>query len=240
MLETAISVKDRLIVALDVPNAAQARQLVRSLGNAVVHYKIGLQLFTAEGPEFVRELCRSGKKVFLDLKLHDIPNTVAGAVKSIAELGCSMVTIHASGGRKMMSAAVEAAASANPQLVVLGVTVLTSMADDDLADVGLPVGAWEHTVYLGKLAQNAGCGGVIASPQEVQELRRILEPSKFIVTPGIRPSGANAEDQARIATPADALNHGADYLVIGRPITAASDPLHATTAILQEMEHATN
>jgi len=238
MQSTQISAKERLIVALDVPNTASAQKIVQQIGDAACFYKIGLQLFSAEGPQLVRDLHASGKRIFLDLKFHDIPNTVAGAVKSAIDLGCSMLTVHASGGRKMLQAAVDAAASAPKPITLLAVTVLTSMADDDMAEIGMPVGAWDHAVVLGKLAKHYGCGGVVASPQEVQELRSILGPEISIVTPGIRPSGSNPGDQARIATPQDAIRHGADYLVVGRPITQSKDPAMATKSIVQEIENA--
>ena len=233
-----ISAKERLIVALDVPNASIAQQIVHQIGDAACFYKVGLQLFAAEGPKLVRDLRESGKRIFLDLKFHDIPNTVAGAVKSAIDLGCSMLTVHASGGRKMLLAAVDAAAATTKPVTILAVTVLTSLADDDLAEVGMPVGAWEHAVALGKLAKHCGCGGVVASPQEVHELRSILGSSMTIVTPGIRPAGSHPGDQARVATPQDAIRHGADYLVVGRPITESAIPAVAAQNIVQEIENA--
>jgi orotidine-5'-phosphate decarboxylase len=235
---TQITAKERLIVALDVPNAAAAQRIVHNIGDAASFYKVGLQLFAAEGPKLVCDLRESGKKIFLDLKFHDIPNTVASAVKSVIELGCSMLTVHASGGRKMLQAAVEASASAPRPLTLLAVTILTSMADDDLAEVGMPVGAWDHAIALGKLAIHSGFNGLVASPQEVQELRSILGPNISIVTPGIRPAGSHAGDQARVATPQDAIRRGADYLVVGRPITESLDPASAAKSIVQEIENA--
>jgi len=230
-----IPTQERLIIALDVANAAEAQRLVQSIGDAAVIYKVGLQLFTAEGPQLVKDIVSSGKKVFLDLKLHDIPNTVAGAVKSITGLGCSFLTVHTSGGSKMLKAAVDAAAP-NP-LMILGVTVLTSLDDSDLAEVGQPA-AREQVLRLARLALRAGCGGIVASPQEVSELRGALGETMRIVAPGIRPSGSASDDQARTATPADAIRSGADYLVVGRPITQHAEPVAATRAMLREIESA--
>jgi len=228
--------RDRLIVALDFPNRQSAQNLVSALGNSVTTYKVGKQLFTAEGPPIVRELVAAGKKVFLDLKFHDIPNTVAGAVSAAAELGVSMLTVHASGGAKMLRAAAEAAASSRSKPLVLAVTVLTSLGDEDLAEIGVAGYAAEQVLRLAKLAQSAGCGGIVASPNEVAHLRRSLGPGLAIVTPGVRPAGAAAGDQARVATPRAAIEAGATYLVVGRPITGALDPAGAAEGILREIE----
>jgi orotidine-5'-phosphate decarboxylase len=229
------SAQDRLIVALDVPGRADALKLVQSLGDAVTFYKVGLQLFTAEGPELVRELVTSQRKVFLDLKLHDIPNTVAEAVRSAAALGVSMLTVHASGGSKMLRAAVEAAAQSEARPIVLAVTVLTSMSGDRLAEVGISGAMTEQVTGLAHLAKTAGCGGVVSSPQEARALRALLGPAMAIVTPGIRPAGSDKADQARTATPREAIEAGASHIVVGRPITAAADPQQAAAAILAEM-----
>lgn len=231
----SVSARDRLIVALDVPNTEEARRLVASLGDSVGYFKVGLQLFTAEGPGLVRDLVSSGRRVFLDLKLHDIPNTVASAVKSAAELRVDMLTVHASGGSKMLRAATEAAASAAHKPLVLAVTVLTSMADEDVQEVGVSGRAADQVVRLANLAKISGCGGIVASPQEVARLRQALGAGFSIVTPGIRPIGAEAADQARIATPAEAIRAGASHLVVGRPITAAADPKSAAEAILRDI-----
>jgi orotidine-5'-phosphate decarboxylase len=229
--------KDRLIVALDVPGATQARQIVQAIGDAATTYKIGKQLFTAEGPQVVRDLVVSGRKVFLDLKYHDIPNTVAGAVRSAAELGVSMLTVHASGGSKMLKAAVEAASQSSTKAkpMVLAVTVLTSLSDSDLLELGIAGNVLSQVLRLAALARAAGCGGVVASAQEARELRRALGEGFAIVTPGVRPAGASAGDQARVVTPKDAIAAGATYLVVGRPILEAPDPAKAAQQIANEI-----
>jgi orotidine-5'-phosphate decarboxylase len=232
----ALTPQDRLIIALDVPNAGQAQRLVQTIGDAGVYYKVGLELFTAEGPSVVRELVSSGKKVFLDLKVHEIPNSAAGAIRSAASLGASMVTVHASGGLKMMQAACIAALAAPHRLTVLAVTVLTSLSEAEVKEIGYGGNAADQVIRLAHMARNAGCGGVVASPQELTRLRAEIGPDMGIVTPGIRPLGSDIGDQARIATPADALRAGASHLVIGRPINAADDPAAATRSILAEME----
>lgn len=232
------AVKDRLIIALDVPNAAQAQTLVRSIGDAGVFYKVGLELFTAEGPSIVRELVSSGRKVFLDLKVHEIPNSAAGAIRSASALGVSMVTVHATGGLKMMQAASIAALAASYRLTVLAVTILTSLSESEVKDIGYTANAADQVIRLATMAKNAGCGGVVASPQEVRRLRQEIGPEMAIVTPGIRPLGSEIGDQARIATPSDALRAGASHLVIGRPINAAADPAAATRDILAQMQDA--
>src|SRR5271165_4618353 len=230
--------QDRLIVALDVPGAAQARQIVQTIGEAATTYKIGKQLFTAEGPQVVRDLISSGRKVFLDLKFHDIPNTVAGAVKSAAELGVSMMTVHASGGSKMLKAAAGAASQSPGQPLVLAVTVLTSLSDSDLEELGISGAVPTQVLRLGALARAAGCGGLVASAQEARELRQALGEGFAIVTPGIRPVGSEAADQARVVTPRDAIAAGATYLVVGRPILDAADPAKVAAGIVKEIETA--
>ncbi len=228
--------RDRLIVALDVPIAAQARQVVQTLGEAISTYKIGKQLFTAEGPGIVRDLVSSGRKVFLDLKFHDIPNTVAGAVASAAELGVSMLTVHASGGSKMLKAAVAAANTSQSKPMILAVTVLTSLSDADLQEIGVSGNVLSQVLRLGALARSAGCAGLVASAHEARELRRELGDGFEIVTPGVRPAGAAVGDQARVLTPAEAIQAGATRLVVGRPITEASNPAGAARQILAEIE----
>ncbi len=230
--------KDRLIVALDVPGAAQALRLVQSIGEAATTYKVGKQLFTAEGPQVIRDLVSSGRKVFLDLKFHDIPNTVASAVKSAAELGVSMLTVHASGGSKMLRAAAQAAGQAPSQPLVLAVTVLTSLSDADLLEIGVSGNVLSQVLRLGALARSAGCGGLVASAREAAELRRELGEGFAIMTPGVRPAGAAAGDQARVTTPCDAIAAGATHLVVGRPIIEAADPLQAAKGIVAEIEAA--
>jgi orotidine-5'-phosphate decarboxylase len=229
--------KDRLIVALDVAGATQARQIVQAIGDAATAYKVGKQLFTAEGPQVVRDLVASGRKVFLDLKYHDIPNTVAGAVRSAAELGVSMLTVHASGGSKMLRAAAEAASQSSTKAkpMVLAVTVLTSLSDSDLQELGIAGNVLSQVLRLGALARAAGCGGLVASAQEARELRKALGEGFAIVTPGVRPAGASAGDQARVVTPKDAIAAGATYLVVGRPILEAPDPAKAVQQIADEI-----
>ena len=229
--------RDRLIVALDFPTAEEARKMVSTLGDAVSFYKVGLEVFTAAGPGLVQELVENGKKVFLDLKLHEIPNSVAGGARSAAALGASMVTVHASGGPEVLRAAAEIQ-RANPGLTVLAVTVLTSLSAADLQRIGIHSTPEEQVLRLAKLAKEQGCGGVVASPEEAARLRELLGPDMAIVTPGIRPAGSDIGDQQRIATPAAAIRAGASHLVVGRPITRATDPKRAAEQILKEIESA--
>jgi orotidine-5'-phosphate decarboxylase len=228
--------RDRLIVALDVPKADDARTLVERLGGKVGLFKIGSQLFTAAGPGFVREVVGRGEKVFLDLKFHDIPNTVAGAVSSASRLGVSLVDVHGLGGQAMLEAAVGALPAMGTRL--LAVTILTSHDEDSLGQIGVNGSMHESVRRLAELARDAGADGVVASPHEVALIREACGADFLIVTPGIRPAGAAAGDQVRAATPATALGAGADYLVVGRPITAAEDPGAAADAIVREMESA--
>jgi orotidine-5'-phosphate decarboxylase len=228
------SAKDRLIVALDVPTAVDAQEIVYELGDSVCFYKVGLQLFTAEGPKVVAELVNSGRKVFLDLKLHDIPNTVAGAVKAAAELGVHMLTVHAAGGTRMLTEAVKASKAAQGPMI-LAVTVLTSFSPSDLKESGVTVDMSEQVRRLAELAQAAGCGGIVTSPHESANIRSTLGPEIAIVTPGIRPAGAEAGDQSRIATPGAAIRAGASHLVVGRPILAANNRNQAAASILEEI-----
>jgi len=230
--------RDRLIVALDVSSAAQARQIVQSIGESASTYKVGKQLFTAEGPQIVRDLVASGRKIFLDLKFHDIPNTVAGAVGEAAKLGVTMLTVHASGGSKMLKAAAEAAAQSASKPMVLAVTVLTSLSDADLSELGVAGSVATQVLRLGAIARNAGCGGLVASALEARELRLELGNDFAIVTPGVRPAGTAVGDQARVLTPAEAIAAGATYLVVGRPILAAPDQSDAAGRIVQEIESA--
>jgi len=231
---------NRILVALDVDSRARALELADQLRGAVAGYKIGKQLFTAEGPDIVRALAGRGDRVFLDLKFHDIPNTVAGAVSSAVSTGAWMVNVHASGGSAMMRAAAEAATKASVRTgavrpLVIGVTVLTSMDEAALAEVGTSRPVMEQVVHLARLAQAAGLDGVVASPLEIAAIREACGPDFVIVTPGIRPAGqAGKDDQARTLTPAEAVAAGATYLVIGRPITAAPDPRAAAEAIAAE------
>ena len=226
---------ERLIVALDVSTATAARKIVAAVGDSTSAYKVGMQLYTAEGPEMVRELVEAGRRVFLDLKYHDIPNTVGAAVHEAAKLGVSMLTVHASGGGKMLKAAAESALAANPDLLLLGVTVLTSLNDTDLETMGLRGGVNEQVLRLAALALANGCKGVVASAHECSALRQEFGPDFTIVTPGVRPAGSGHDDQARVVTPAEAISAGATYIVVGRPITEARDPAAEARAILGQL-----
>jgi orotidine-5'-phosphate decarboxylase len=230
----------RLVLALDFPRADPAWRLLEELGDDLRWVKVGMELFTAEGPELVRTLVESGRRVFLDLKFHDIPNTMAGGVRSAAELGASLCTVHASAGAGVAAAAAaarEARASGQGQeLAVLAVTVLTSHAESDPQSIfGSPLGASELVPHLGKQAIAAGADGLVASPREIESLREAVGPRPLLVIPGIRPAGAAVDDQNRTATPTAALRSGADLLVVGRPITQARDPRAALGRILDEM-----
>ena len=230
-----------ILVALDVDSAAKAIALADTLRGAVGGYKIGKQLFTAAGPAVVHELTSRGDRVFLDLKFHDIPNTVAGAVQSAVATGAWMVNVHASGGSAMMKAAAEAATTAAAALgrrrpLVIGVTVLTSMTDAALAEVGVARPVLEQVVHLARLAKQSGLDGVVASPQETAAIRAACGPDFQIVTPGIRPADQQGkDDQARTLTPAEAMKAGSTYLVIGRPITGAPDPREAAKQIFASL-----
>ncbi len=227
--------RERLIVALDVPTTAAATKIVAAVGNSASTYKVGMQLFTAEGPPAVRTLTTAGHGVFLDLKYHDIPNTVASAVRAAAALGVNMLTVHASGGTKMLRAAVEAGSEANPVMKILAVTVLTSMDDTDLTRVGVHGRTLDQVLRLAALAMDAGCHGLVASAHEASELRRALGDKFLIVTPGVRPTGVDLGDQSRVATPSEAIAAGATHIVVGRPITGSDDPAAAARAILGEI-----
>jgi orotidine-5'-phosphate decarboxylase len=225
--------RDRLIIALDVDSARQAQQIVQLVGASASTFKVGKQLFTAEGPQVVRDLVASGKQVFLDLKFHDIPNTVASAVRQASELKVSMLTVHASGGAKMLKAASQAAGE---RVLVLAVTVLTSLADEDLSEIGVAGNVQAQVLRLSGLARANGIRGIVASAHEARELRRELGEDFAIVTPGVRPTGAEKGDQSRVVTPGDAIRAGASHIVVGRPITEASDPARAAAEILAELE----
>jgi orotidine-5'-phosphate decarboxylase len=229
--------RDRLIVALDVAGLAEAEALLDRLGGLVSTFKVGGQLFTAAGPAAVDLVRKRGGRVFLDLKYHEIPAIAGAAVREAARLGAFLLTVHASGGRAMLRAATAAAAEAGRDRPrVLAVTVLTSLDRATLQrELQVPMAVEGHVAHLAVLARAAGCDGVVASPQEARRLRMMLGPDALIVTPGVRPAGSDAGDQARIATPGAALRAGADYLVVGRPITAAPDPARAAEAILREL-----
>lgn len=232
-----------ILVALDVATVSDARRLADTLGDSVGGLKIGFQLFTSAGPSIVREMVDGGHRVFLDLKFHDIPNTVAGAVAAATDLGVWMVNVHAAGGAAMMIAARDAAAEraaalGRPKPLVIAVTVLTSMDAPTLASVGVSRSPLEQVVHLAALVKECGLDGVVASPQETSAIRRACGQDFAIVTPGIRGGAATvakADDQNRVATPAGAMAAGSSYLVVGRPITAASDPRAAAEAILAEI-----
>jgi orotidine-5'-phosphate decarboxylase len=215
-----------VIVALDFPCRSEATELVDNLGPACSSYKVGLQLLTEEGPAVVRELVERGKSVFLDLKLHEIPNSVASAVRAAGKLGVGMVTVHASGGSAVLRAAVAAAAE-YPDLKVLALTVITSLTDNELPEIGLAPSVRLQVQRLAQLAAHCACHGVVASAHEATYLKTLLPPGTLIVTPGIQLGGASANDQARVATPEFARRAGATHVVIGRSITQASDPLAA-------------
>lgn len=229
-----------LIIALDVAGAEPARRWVRRLSRQVSFFKIGSQLFTAAGPRVVREAKALGARVFLDLKFHDIPNTVANAAVAAAELGADMLTLHAGGGVKMMAAARSALSreygARRPRIVA--VTVLTSLDRAALGRLGWRGSVRENVVRLARLAREAGMDGVVAAPGEIRAIRQACGEKFLIVTPGIRPSGAASGDQARVATPRAALEAGANYLVVGRPILAARNPIRAVRKILDEMRSA--
>lgn len=228
--------RERVIVALDVPNSEAAFRLVNQLGNIIQWFKVGLELYLAEGNNLVRELKKRGYSVFLDLKLHDIPNTVAGAVRSATTLGADMLTLHASGGPAMLDAASEAASAGSSPPKLLAVSVLTSMDTAQLHAIGVEDQPAGQVLRLAQLASEAGISGLVASSEEITALRRQFSALTLVI-PGIRPAGSAAGDQKRIATPAAAITAGADYLVIGRPITQAANPAEATTAILDEIKN---
>jgi orotidine-5'-phosphate decarboxylase len=233
--------RDRLIVALDVESLAQAEALLDRLQGMVSRFKIGSQLFTACGPAAIEAVHKRGAEVFLDLKFHDIPNTVAGAAREATRLGVFMFNVHASGGQAMMRAAADTAAASARELgvrrpLVIAVTVLTSLDRAALhRDLGVASSVEGHVLQLVRLARAAGLDGNVASPNEIAVIRNHLGTGWVIVTPGVRPAGSAANDQERVATPAAAARAGAHYLVVGRPITAASDPARAAQAILEEM-----
>ena len=227
--------REKLIVALDVASAAAAQKIVAAVGDSALTYKVGMQLFTAEGPQVVRDLVASGRRVFLDLKYHDIPTTVEAAVREAAQLGVSMLTVHAAGSAKMLRAAVDSARAINPALVVLGVTVLTSLDENDLDSIGIQGTVVAEVVRLAELALAKGCQGIVTSAREASAVRTKLGNNFAIVTPGVRPAGSAHADQARVVTPAEAIAAGASHIVVGRPITAAPDPAAEAQSILEQI-----
>ena len=236
--------RKKIIIALDVKNKEEAVAVVSGLKDART-FKVGLELFTAEGPALFKKLKVLRKGIFLDLKLHDIPNTVAGAVRSAVRHGVQMMTVHASGGRDMMARAAEAAretaeAEKVERPLLLGVTILTSLKSAELDEVGMKPDVAEQVLRLTGLAKSAGMDGVVCSPQEIEIIRKEHGRDLLIVTPGIRPAWAAAQDQKRTMTPAEAVRKGADYLVIGRPITGAASPGDAFARIVEELERPDN
>lgn len=234
------NVRDRIIVALDVDSAAEAAGIVSELNGSIGAFKVGLQLFTAAGPKFVRELTASGAKVFLDLKFHDIPNTVAKASVEAARLGVWMFNLHASGGSEMMRNAVKEVEAACAEEVIerplmIGVTVLTSSDGDTMTEIGVDGGVEAQVIRLARLAAESGLDGIVASPLEVSAVRNAIADRRFLtVTPGIRPFSATADDQKRVTTVGRALAGGSDYVVIGRPITQAANRVEAVEVIVSE------
>ena len=221
--------RERLVVAVDLSGRDDILRLVESLRGTVGVFKLGLQAFIANGPSIVRDVVASGERVFLDLKIHDIPNTAKHAVAEAASLGASIATVHAAGGESMLRAC------AHDDLLVLAVTVLTSLEESDLLQIGMGGNPLESAVRLAKLAQSSGLRGVVASPLEIEAIREACGAGFTILTPGIRPAGADAGDQRRMMTPRQAVAAGADYLVVGRPITGAADPRSAAQRIVDEM-----
>ena len=228
----------KLILALDLPDRESALKILDGLRGKLEWVKIGLQMYLKYGADFVREVSGMGFKIFLDLKLFDIPNTVASAVESVSALPVSMLTIHASGGREMMRRSVESAAERNPELLILGVTVITSFDADSLAETGVELEPEWQVEKLAKLAVDSGLKGLVCSPLEIESLRSILPEDTVLVTPGIRPSGSSADEQKRIMTPADAARAGSDFIVVGRPILKAENPAFAVSKILEEIANA--
>jgi len=225
----------RIFCALDTADLTEAREMAMALKGTVGGFKLGKEFFTANGPQGIAAIEKIGLPIFLDLKFHDIPNTVAGAVKSAALTNCLMTTIHASGGSEMIAAAIKGTSFGKPK--VLAVTVLTSLNSNNLAEIGVSNSVNEQVLMLSKLALKHGADGIVASPNEIRMLRQELGRDFIIMVPGIRPDWAKQNDQKRTMSPADAIKAGADYLVIGRPITTASNPPEAAERIAHEIEH---
>lgn len=225
----------KLMLALDLPDRESALAMLSKLRGKLEWVKIGLQMYLAYGEDFVREVAKMDFKIFLDLKLYDIPNTVASAVKSLKGLPINMLTIHTSGGREMMSAAVAAAKESNPDLLLLGVTVLTSFNAEGLAETGMALPPSEEVEKLARLAVESGMKGLVCSPLEIEQLRKFLPDEIALVTPGIRPAGSDANEQKRIMTPALAAEKGSSFIVVGRPILKADNPALAASDIISEL-----
>ncbi|MDY5583220.1 MAG: orotidine-5'-phosphate decarboxylase [Candidatus Merdousia sp.] len=226
----------KLMLALDLPDKNAALDMLGKLRGNLEWVKIGLQMYLAYGRDFVNEVASMGFKVFLDLKLYDIPNTVASAVKSLKGLPVSMLTIHTSGGREMMSAAVAAAKETNPDMLLLGVTVLTSFDADGLAETGVAKAPAEQVELLAKLAVDSGMRGLVCSPLEIERLRKIIPQEVKLITPGIRPAGSSTDEQKRVMTPSLAAEAGSNFIVVGRPILKAENPAAAARAIIDELK----
>ncbi|MFN0113039.1 MAG: orotidine-5'-phosphate decarboxylase [Blastocatellia bacterium] len=241
-----MKIRNPIVVALDVDTAAEALSLVERLRDSVGMFKVGKQLFTAAGPDIVRQIIGMGEQVFLDLKFHDIPNTVAKAGIEATRLGASIFNVHAMGGAKMMRSVAEAVDEtaeregiARP--LILGVTVLTSHTQDSLSEIGIERRLEDQVVALAQLCEKSGVNGVVASPQEIVPIRQAVDnPGFVILTPGVRPAGAALNDQSRVMTPGEAIKAGANLLVVGRPITAADDPVMAARKIAEEIEQASS
>lgn len=234
-----MSKKDcKLMLALDLPDADSALEMLSKLRGRLQWVKIGLQMYLKYGAAFVEKVAAMGFKIFLDLKLYDIPNTVASAVESVSALPISMLTIHTSGGAEMMKKAVETAAARNPDLLLLGVTVLTSFDADGLAKTGAALPPPKQVELLAKLAVESGMKGLVCSPLEIEALRKIIPADVKLITPGIRPAGSSADEQKRVMTPAMAASAGSDFIVVGRPILKAQDPAAAAISIIGELENA--
>ena len=232
------STDPRIIIALDFPAVAPALDLLSRIDPAQCRVKIGKELFTRAGPRFIEQVAGRGFEVFLDLKYHDIPNTVAGAVRAAADMGVWMVNVHASGGRTMMTAAAERLAALPERPLLIAVTILTSLGQADIAEIGYTGTPADNVLRLAALAEDSGLDGVVCSPLEVPPLRSERSAGFHLVTPGVRPAGVAVDDQKRVMTPGDAIRAGASYLVVGRPITAAEDPLAALQAINAEVAQA--
>ena len=228
-------IEPRVIVALDFPDQSQALQLVERLDPALCRLKVGKEMFTRYGPPFVEALRQKGFEIFLDLKFHDIPNTVAAACDAAADLGVWMMNLHASGGRRMMEAARERLAQRGESPLLVAVTILTSLAAEDIAEVGYAGDPAENVLRLARLTRDAGLDGVVCSPREAVEIRRQIGEEFLLVTPGVRPQSAAADDQRRVMTPGEAMAAGSSFLVVGRPITAAADPVAALQSINAEI-----
>ena len=228
--------KKPLIVALDAEDYGAAERLVMELAETVKFFKVGSELYTACGPRVIEMIHKNDGEVFLDLKFHDIPNTVAGAVQAAASLGVFMCNVHAHGGRRMMEAAAKARDSAKSRLKVIGVTVLTSMRDDDLREVGVAEKLSDQVLHLASLAREAGLDGVVCSGEESAVVRKLAPKPFLLVVPGVRPKWAGSDDQKRVTTPKEAFENGADFIVVGRPITAADEPAAAAEKILNEIQ----